>query len=443
VVWTAISNGIVYSRRGDGPVEVLAKDLPSINSIAFSRDGSRLFAAQVFGGDDLWELDPKGVKPPRKILAKLGGFNSFQAGPDGWLYGPLWFKGQVVRINPDTGELAVVAQGLKTPASVKFDSRDNLYAIDTATGELLQIDVRTGAKRRVAQLSTSLDNFAIDANDRIFVSNMADNGVQEVDPTSGKVRQVIKGALAFPADIAVAVENGREVLHVADVFAYRTVDGRTGAVKDLRRVHAAGEPLEYPTGVSVGAERIVLASSATGAVQVFDRRTGAPVRVMHGFAAPGDALELADGSLLVSELATGRLLRVRGDQRTPVVEQLAAPTGLALGPAGSVYVAEAAAGRVSRVDLETGARTTVAPGLKLPKAVAVRADGALLVLEMGARRVVSVDPATGATTVVAADLPLGLVTQPVPLAGGIAVGPSGAIYVSSDVENAIYRITRR
>jgi glucose/arabinose dehydrogenase len=75
--------------------------------------------------------------------------------------------------------------------------------------------------------------------------------------------------------------------------------------------------------------------------------------------------------------------------------------------------------------------------------VAVRADGALLVLEMGARRVVSVDPATGATTVVAADLPLGLVTQPVPLAGGIAVGPSGAIYVSSDVENAIYRITRR
>ena len=31
----------------------------------------------------------------------MGGFNSFAVGPDGMLYGPLWFKGQVVRVDPD------------------------------------------------------------------------------------------------------------------------------------------------------------------------------------------------------------------------------------------------------------------------------------------------------------------------------------------------------
>lgn len=440
MVWTAISEGVVYSRRGDGPVEAIAR-LTSINSIAFSRDGKRLFAAQVFGGDDLWELDPTGKAPPRRIAEKLGGFNSFAPGPDGWLYGPLWFKGQVVRINPDTGEQVVVARGVGTPAAVKFDSRDNLYVIDTATGQLLRIDRATGEPVLVVQLQPSLDNFTIDANDHAFVTNMADNGVQEIDLRGQRIRQVMKGALAFPAEIDVAVDGGRETIYVADVFAFRAVDAATGQVRDLDRAHAAGSRLEYPTAVHVGPRHVVLTGFG-GGVMLYDRATGGFVRDLHGFTAPADALELADGAILVVE-RTGRLLRVSGLERKTVAEGLASPSGLAPGPGNSVYVAElGAGGRVSRVDLATGAKTVVASGLQMPKAVAVAPDGHLVVLEVGARRVVRIDPASGARTVVAGDLPVGLVTQPVPLAGGVAVGPTGVIYVSSDIENSIYRIAR-
>lgn len=439
MVWTAILEGVVYSRRGDGPVEVLAKDLPSVNSIAFSRDGRRLFAAQVFGGDALWELDPAGAKPPRLIHGEpLGGFNSFAAGPDGWLYGPLWFKGQVVKIHPDTGELKVVAEGLDTPAAAKFDAKDDLYVLDTTLGEVVRVDIATGAKTRVAQLASALDNLAVAPDGKLVVSNMADNGLQLVDPATGDVRQVMRGALAFPADLALA-EDG--ALHVADVFAYRAVDAAGGAVRDVARVHTRGSELEYPTGVSVGAERVVLASSPAGAVMVYDRRTGAALQVLHGFNAPSDALELAEGELLVAEMGGGDLLRVRGEARTRVASGLAAPASLAAGPAGAVYVAEVAGGRVSRVDLASGARTTVVENLKLPKAVAVGPGGRLFVLELGARRVISVDPSSGAVSTVAGDLPVGLVTQPVPLAGGIAVSAAGVVYVTSDVENSILRIT--
>ncbi|HET9447197.1 MAG TPA: hypothetical protein VFO35_13095, partial [Steroidobacteraceae bacterium] len=107
VVWTSIQHGVVRARNGDGPIRKLA-DLVSVNSINVRQDG-RLFVAQVFGGDALWEIDPAGAKPPRLILKDLGGFNGFDIGPDGKLYGPLWFKKQVVRIDPDTSKLEVVA----------------------------------------------------------------------------------------------------------------------------------------------------------------------------------------------------------------------------------------------------------------------------------------------------------------------------------------------
>ncbi|HBT06597.1 MAG TPA: hypothetical protein DEB22_09265, partial [Alcanivorax sp.] len=63
----------------------------------------RLFATQVFMGDALYEIDRSGEQPPRKIIEGMGGLNGFEFGPDGHLYGPLWFKGEVVRVNVESG----------------------------------------------------------------------------------------------------------------------------------------------------------------------------------------------------------------------------------------------------------------------------------------------------------------------------------------------------
>jgi len=437
VVWTAISAGVVYTRRGDGPIEVLAKDMPGANSVAFSRDGKRLFLGLVFAGDGVWELDPAGRKPPRLIKDAPGGFNSFSPGPDGWLYGPLWFKGQVVRINPDTGELAVVAEGFKTPAAAKFDSKDNLYVIDTKLGGLVRVDIRTGGKSKVAQLTTSLDNIAIDPNDRLFVSNMADNAILEVDTKTGVSREVVKAGLSYPADLAVASEDGRDTLYLADVFAYRSVDGQTGKVTDIARMHS--DELEYPTGVSVEGRQVLLVSSISGVVQAFDRASGQRTSLLHGFTGPTDAVAAADGAVIVAEMG-GKLIRAKGEARVTLARDLAGPAGLARGSDGSIYVAEALGGRILRIDPNTGAQTVIASGLNLPKAVAITPQGRLVVLEVGARQLVEMDAAGGGLKVLAKDLPVGLITKPMPSAGGLAVGGKGDIYVASDIENAIYKI---
>ena len=115
MAWTGFLTGDLYSRKGEGPIKKLASGLPGINSLAYRKDG-RLYATQVFLGDALYEIDVEGVKPPRMIMEKMGGLNGFEFGPDDRLYGPLWFKGQVAKVDVDKAELTAVADGFKIPA---------------------------------------------------------------------------------------------------------------------------------------------------------------------------------------------------------------------------------------------------------------------------------------------------------------------------------------
>ena len=397
----------------------------------------------MFGGDGVWELDPTGARPPRSVLKDPGGFNGFDIGPDGMLYGPLWFKHQVVRIHPDTGELKVIADGFGTPAAANFDSKWNLYVLDAARGEVVQVDIQSGAKRIVAKLATALDNLAIDSKDRLYVSNMADNGIQEVDVRTGAARQVVKGALAMPLGLAAVTDGAEDTLYVADVFAFRSVNGRTGAVADLARSHAANSPIEYPVAVSANDRHILLVNNE-GLVQRYERRTARVLHEWRDFRGVQSAIELQDGSLVLAETAAGKLTRTFGAnaiERTDVANALRAPLGLALAGRDAVYVSEMLAGEVSRVELVNGAVSLVAQGLDRPQGVAVAADGALLVVEAGRAQLTRVDSRTGAKSVIARGLPIGLNVAASLV--GVAVGANGVIYVTSDIENSIWKLTPR
>ncbi|MFB6447812.1 hypothetical protein [Bradyrhizobium tunisiense] len=448
MAWTGFLAGDLYSRKGDGPIKKLASGLPGINSLAFRKDG-RLYATTVFLGDTLYEIDVEGTKPPRQIMEKMGGLNGFEFGPDDKLYGPLWFKGQVAKVDVDKAELTVVADGFKVPAAVNFDSKGNLFVIDTALGQLVRVDTKSGAKTMVAQLKPSLDNLAIDDKDRIYVSNMADNGIQEVDAATGQAKQIIIGKLALPGGIGVTSENGKDTIHVADVFAYRTVNGATGEVTEKARMHAAGTTLEYPMSATARGNEVVLSSWFTGTVQVIDGKTGATRDMLHGFKAPHDAIVLADGSILVAELGTKSLVKVSGEHgkdRTTLIGGLEGPVGLVGGKTDEVYVTEAFAGTVSRID-SNGEKTVLVKELKMPEGIARGSDGKLIVAEVGAKRLIEIAPESGTVTEIAAGLPIGLTGAPgglpTHIPTGVAVGATGVIYVSSDLENAIYKVVKK
>jgi sugar lactone lactonase YvrE len=439
LIWTALLEGTVRMRTADGHMLDLATGLPGANSIALTRDGKRLFVGQVFMGEGVWEIDLAGSMPPRLVAEHTGGLNAFQFGADGMIYAPSWERGQVVRVNPENGHTTILADGFSKPGAVRFDSAEQLYVLDDATGELFALDEQKPlwARRLIARLATGTDNFAVGPSGLLYVSSMVDNSIHEVDPSSGAVRPVVAGGLGFPRAMALSSGPEGERLHLADSCAYRVVDPRTGAVCDIAR--AVATPLKFPTSVSVGPHHVVLTGEAFGVVQLFDR-AGSFVREVGGFDQPSAAIELGDGSLIVAESVAGRIVRAFGDDRHDVAVGLRCPAALADAGGDMVYVAESGTGRLLRIAISDGTVSEIARGMGAIRALAVAPGGAVAVLDVEAGSVALVHPG-GSRTEIVRGLPVGYLRAPYPRSGGIAVGADGTVYVAADLENAVYRIT--
>ena len=442
LAWTSYLQGIVRYRENDqAPIRVLAKDLPGINSLAFDMKTGQLYASQVFLGDAMWEIDVAGARPPRLIAKDMGGFNGFEVGPDGMLYGPLWFKGSVARMNPASGAVTVINSQFKTPAAVNLDGKGNLWVVDANTGELSRVTLSDGRRQVVRKLAAALDNLAIAPDGTIYVSNMADNAVLAFDPASGELRTLTAGKLAVPAGLKIE----GDTLWVADIFAFREVDLKSGAVRDIHRMQASD--MEYPFAVGFNAKQLLLTSWFTGSVQVLDRAGWKTAAMLHGLKAPMDAQFLPDGGIAIAEIATGSITLASGTgfkERRTLASGLAGPVQMVVGPDGrQLYVTEAA-GNLLRIDLASGAKSVVADKLALPEGLAFTPWGSLIVAEAGARRLTEIDPATGARRSVAENLPIGLEAGPgLPppyVVTGVAVAADGTVYFSADRNNAIYRV---
>jgi streptogramin lyase len=229
------------------------------------------------------------------------------------------------------------------------------------------------------------------------------------------------------------------------MFSYRTVDGASGAVSDVLRVH--GDTHAYPIGISIGPKSVVLSSWFSNTVEKVDRKTGKVVATLGDFDAPVDAIEANDGTLYVAELKSGNLVKVSpdGKQRSTFAKDLRGPVAMVQGPGSLIYVTESAAGAISQFDTASGARKVVVDGLAGPEGIDVGPDGKIYVAEVGQKRIVMVDPATGMKTVIASNLDIGLEPYsggpPALMPTGIAVAKSGNIYVSSDRRNALYKLT--
>ena len=96
----------------------------------------------------------------------------------------------------------------------------------------------------------------------------------------------------------------------------------------------------------------------------------------------------------------------------------------------------------------TAEKKVVTSGLAVPEGIAVQANGKILVVETGLRRLVEIDPKSGAKTPIVKGLAIGLISipetvNPFGAINDVSVSNSGAIYVTGDVENVLYKITRK
>jgi sugar lactone lactonase YvrE len=437
--WTSIMTGEVAGFRPDGKRIVAGKVTPGVNPLTFSDDG-RLFVAECFFDDKLYEMDPAGVKPPRLIRGDLGprcGLNGMDWGPDDRLYGPRWFLGEIVSLDVDTGEMVTVAKGFKTPAAVKFDSQGRLHVLDTMAGDVIRVE---GEKRTVvAHLEPGLDNFAFDKNDRLFVSSFADGFVVRVEP-DGSLKYLSPGGMAHPGGVAA---HGGEVF-VADLHAVRYFDAATGKETRAQRNIVGMGPIGTTISLAADGPNVILCSWLDDDVRVWDPKAEKTLERYTDQGQPVSAIRFGSG-IAVAQHKKQRVVLVGKGEPTVIAEKIEAPTGLALLD-GDLYLTERKAGqvlRLTRAGKPLAAPEVIAKGLTAPEGIAPFAGG-LAVVESTAGRVVYVGLDGKVTPIAAVPVSGGAGSDAQPpsfIFNGIAAGSDGALYVADERERALLRIT--
>ena len=437
---TEVMDGRVSALGKDGRTRVLRDDLPCANGITVHQ--GRLFVNECRDGGRLMELDLSGGAP-RILLENLPSPNAMEVGPDGLLYYPLMTANEIWRVDPDArgpSEPQRVAGDLGVPDAVKFDSDGYIVSTQVATGQVLRIDPRSGEQSVLAQLNPGLDNLAI-VDDRLFVSNFTGEITEILG--GGETRTVLPGGLNWPLDLAVG-DDGR--VYVADGTYFYVVQP-DGSLQTVGMLFSPGYP-GFLRGLAPAGSGEFVVTTSGGQVARYRPAANETDYLAADFDQLYGVALGPRGEVVFAELGTGRVHALRSGNVETVASGLHDPVGVAFDQDGAPLVAESGAGRVLKL---TGSGSdVVVDGLQKPQGILVR-DGQLYIVDAGSKEVIAFDLDSKARNTVASGLPVGpppgVVPKPLkgmpPFSGpqgpfaGIAAGPDGSLYVSADGDGSV------
>ncbi|OMI35092.1 hypothetical protein [Streptomyces sparsogenes] len=464
--------GRVWRRSSRGEYTLVSDQVTNPNGITCV--GNRLFVNEMKPDGRLMELFPDGGDPV-VLTAGLALGNAMQLGPDGHLYYPHMVSEQVWRIPPDGGVPEVVAQDVHQPVAVRFDRGGVLHVLSRGVeGIVTRLDLHgTGSRTLVTSGVAGLDNAAFDTENRMFVSSYASGGITEMLP-DGRIREVVPRGLGGP--YGVTIDLGGTV-YAADHYrlaspaashegeptggSYREVAGGGpygGSYGGSDREAAGGVRthalLHFAHGIAADGELLHL-TSQYGDVRTHDPKRKATRERATGLRQPLGIAVGPDGSLVVAEAGAGRIVAIDGnDALTVLADGLDHPVDVAFDREGRCYVTDDRLGAVLRID--DGTPVTVADGLGAPQGLAVLGDE-LFTVETAHRRLRAISLTTGDSRIDAEDLPVGPPPGVVPRArpalfaaglpgapgrfAGLAVAPEDSLLLSADGEGTVLRLT--
>ena len=438
IYWTEILLGYV-GKLAPGAEPVRQFVGPGVNPITMSDDG-RLFVGLLFLGQGLYELDPELQADPVLLNEDLM-VNSFDFGPDGYLYAPSFFTGDVLKIDVDSPvpvTADVVAGELGVSSAVKFNSSGEAFAVNLGEGLVVKVDFSGSNNHEVVlDVDGTIDNIAFATDDNLFVAVGADNEIVRVD-TRGRAKALTRPGYGLPGGVAVTPDG---TVWVSELFALRGVarGANQWTTSFYDRFPPPGTAFAGSTTVSADGNDLVIASGFSGSVQVMDPATGAVSVDVRNLVIPSNAIRHGD-TLVATQIGLGNVVNAE-DAGEVFIDGLAVPLGLA-SDGETLYVADWALGNVWAID--AAGPTLLASGLLLPEGIAVDGDR-LLVVEPPLKQVTAIDLATGdrSPVIVGLDysdrIPEGFF--PFGQVAGVAVGGRW-IYVSDDGVNKVYKFPR-
>ena len=373
------------------------------------------------------------------------------------------------------GGLATNAE-LDGPDEIQLDDANNLFIsvpqrvrrVDAVTGIITTIagdgtsgDTGDGGPATAAQLGnpSSVD---IDSDGNVFISDSYWHRVRRVDAADGIITTVAgtgsmgfagdggdatDAQLAFPREVIVSSDGD---LYIADAlnFRVRRVSADSGLIDTVAGgalgssgdgIPARGAALPNPHGLSIDVSNLYV-PTWRGFVKRIDLTTG-----------------------IITDIVGDGITEYSGDGGLAVEARLDEPWGTAVDSQGNLYVADANAHVIRRVDnatkiittlAGTGARGSsgddgpaVAATLDTPLDVAVDSAGNVYIADGGNTRIRRVDIATGIITNVAGDGSYGYagdgglaIDAQLNSPGAVAVDPDGDVLIADFENNAVRRV---
>lgn len=305
-----------------------------------------------------------------------------------------WTRGKIIVVAAAIAVVAGIAVSLGvllTGGSSPAVSRQSSPPFAQAPPVQAPGQAPSAASRQVVELpfagGNNLNRVAVDGAGNVYVTDDTGNQVMKLAFGSNAPTQVPFTGLDFPVGVAVT---DKGTVYVADRRHDRVLALEPGAAAPTVL------PVKAPSGLAVDAGDTVYVSAVpqdrTQEPQVLVFQPGATTGTALPFTGLKSPIGLAvdpAGNVYVADNATNSVLKLPPGAATPTELPFAGvnePWGLAVDPAGNVYVADNGGKRV--LELVAGSTTpTVLPfvGLKGPRGVAVSAYGSVFLVDASGR----------------------------------------------------------
>jgi sugar lactone lactonase YvrE len=424
----------VYRVNKNGIKKVIAKDgLLAPNGIRYNFRTGRLFTSECFWANRVFELDPNGVNPPKLLVGP-----NVIAVPEGFDFDPYtndliipdMGTGRILRVNPDTGAIATIAEGFEAPIALKVGPDKMIYFPELG-GAVYRLSLDGKKSEKLAQLPPGLDNLGITREGRLYITNYWDATVYKVATDgSGKYETL------FPTGpntiFGIILKNGKVL--IGDAIMIRILEKHKFTQTTLNAWTQSGMPLTLGLANGPG-DWVFWPDCISNAVAMGNPSTGEFHAIAGELNGPTAVLMKGDGSkLYIAEYGGGQIteLNLSDYSKHVLATGLEGPLALAI-IRNTLYVAEAKVGRISKVDLASGKKEVFVAGLGKLGALADDGAGNLLALDDAAGRLFKIDPKDLSISTIAEDLPVANATigsyPVVEFPYAMTVSPEGDIYI--------------
>ncbi|MEU4340110.1 SMP-30/gluconolactonase/LRE family protein [Nocardia sp. NPDC023852] len=430
------------------------------NGIAFRGDRLYVSDLQFAPGStgSLWAVDPAGVVPAIPVVRGLEVPEGFAFASDGLAYVPEMYARRIAVANVDTGQVTRLGVSFDTPVTAvkvvppQIDPAEPLIVLEAGSGKVWKVSRSATApsdKTLIGQGEPGLDNVVIAGDGTMYVSNFVRGDVRRVDVSTRELVPVLRaGPLSAPVSLNSTGDGGFVAGDMVSVVSIHS----NGQVERLSRFALDSVQTITPSAVRIGQDVYLTDWLTTGKITRLNLDTGSRATVAQGFVAPWHVRQGPIGMLLVADQGLGSVLSVRIDGGSsvpvPIMEGFRSVGGLAFDASkGVVYASDSDSGTVLSAPVSGGAPTIVATGLAIPEGVAVDQDGSLLVAEAGAGRITRINPTSGARSTVASGFQMnvrGITTLPfLNYTADVAIPVPGTIVLSNPADGSVTKLVAR